>query len=69
MRPFLYSTFMLYALFFTLYSLISTFYSKISTLVRYKKGRGLFYNARSSLKLKLVPLSTFDSTWILLPWA
>ena len=28
-----------------------------------------FYNAFSSLKLKLVPLSPFDSTWILLPWA
>ena len=32
-----------------------------------KRPRPFFYIARSNLKLKLVPLSNFDSTWILLP--
>ena len=53
-RPFLYSNSVLFALFFVLWDI---------------KRLMPFYIAFSSLKLKLVPLSNFDSTWILLPWA
>jgi hypothetical protein len=54
---------MLYALCSMLYALCSMLYALCSMLY------ALNYIAFSSLKLKLVPLSTFESTVILLPCA